>query len=152
MSSSSSHSSNHPFEDPPYQPSDTTRYDRPDDCNTSLIQPALAYARPSDPLLALPPPSHLRPNRPFLVRLVHACFHTEKYPLPILTTLSCISIFLNGLTANGVYAWPQYGPVIIKQVGFNLSQGQSIVVGGVLGTYLMAAPMGRMCDLKGPRL
>lgn len=145
----------------------TAPIDPPDNCDEELVRPALNYARESgeetdsstalaplipfsastDPLLAIPPPS-LRPNRPWYIRILH----TEHYPLPLLISLTCVSIFLNALTANGVYAWPQYGPVVIKNVGFNLSQGQSIVVIGIMGLYLMAAPLGRLCDIKGPRL
>ncbi|KAJ9094313.1 hypothetical protein QFC19_007998 [Naganishia cerealis] len=61
------------------------------------------------------------------------------------------NICLNAITTNGVYAWPQYGPVVIEKLGMTVTQGQTIVLGGICGTYLMAAPVGRLCDVKGPR-
>lgn len=101
-----------------------------------------------DPLLAIDPPDHLAPNQALWRRI----FHVRHYPRQVLFPLMCLCICLNAITTNGVYAWPQYGPVVVENLGMTVTQGQTIVLGGICGTYLMAAPVGRLCDLKGPRL
>jgi hypothetical protein len=102
----------------------------------------------ADPLLELQPPEHLSPNRSAWRRM----FHVHHYPRKILLPLMCLSICLNAITTNGVYAWPQYGPIVVEKLGFSVTQGQMVVLFGICGTYLMAAPVGRLCDVKGPRL
>jgi hypothetical protein len=102
----------------------------------------------ADPLLELDPPQHISPNRSAWRRM----FHVRHYPRKILLPLMCLSICINAITTNGVYAWPQYGPIVVEKLDLTLAQGSQIVLGGICGTYLMAAPVGRLCDVKGPRL
>ncbi|KAK8844774.1 hypothetical protein IAR55_006624 [Kwoniella newhampshirensis] len=73
-------------------------------------------------------------------------------PRPVQILLTCLSITLSALQANGVYCWGTYGPVVIKSLGLDGTQGQTIVIGGVLGVYLMAAPLGSFTDRYGPRI
>jgi len=68
-----------------------------------------------------------------------------------LPTVYCTDTALNALTANGPYVWPTYGPIVIERLGLSVTQGSTIALGGVLGTYLGAAPLGRFSDKKGPR-
>ena len=116
--------------------------------SVSIPTPMLIQQSLADPLLALDPPKHLAPNQALWRRI----FHVRHYPRQLLFPLMCLSICLNAITTNGVYAWPQYGPVVVENLGMTVTQGQTIVLGGICGTYLMAAPVGRLCDLKGPRL
>jgi hypothetical protein len=98
--------------------------------------------------MAVDPPEHLKPNRPLLRRVTHI----DHWPEPLRIALTCLCVAANTLTANGVYAWPQYGVVVVKKLGLTAAQGQTIVTMGICGTYLMAAPLGNLCDKKGPRL
>ncbi|RXK42690.1 hypothetical protein M231_00246 [Tremella mesenterica] len=66
--------------------------------------------------------------------------------------LTCLSITLSACQANGVYCWPTYGPVVAKQLSLTGSQAQTIVVGGILGVYIMAAPLGSLTDRYGVRV
>ncbi|TXT13159.1 hypothetical protein VHUM_01560 [Vanrija humicola] len=63
----------------------------------------------------------------------------------------CLSIAMSAVQANGVYCWSTYGPVVSKTLGLNGTQSQTIVVGGILGVYLCAAPVGALTDHYGPR-
>ncbi|ORX35110.1 major facilitator superfamily domain-containing protein [Kockovaella imperatae] len=65
--------------------------------------------------------------------------------------LTCTSIGLSSLQANGVYCWPTYGPVVVRQMELTGPQAQTIAVGGILGVYIMAAPLGSLTDRYGPR-
>ncbi|KAL1407246.1 hypothetical protein Q8F55_006664 [Vanrija albida] len=72
-------------------------------------------------------------------------------PRSVRIALMCTSIALSAVQANGVYCWSTYGPVVSKQLGLNGTQAQTIVVGGILGVYLCAAPVGALTDHYGPR-
>ncbi len=98
--------------------------------------------------MAMSPPETLKTNR----SLFHRVIHVAHWPKPLQIALTCLCIAGNTLTANGVYAWPQYGVVIIKKLGLTAAEGQTIVIMGICGTYLMAAPLGSMCDKRGPQL
>ncbi|KAE8541326.1 hypothetical protein D1P53_002685 [Cryptococcus gattii VGV] len=54
--------------------------------------------------------------------------------------------------ANGVYCWGTYGPVVATIRQLDATQAQTIVVGGIVGVYLMAAPLGSLTDRYGPRI
>nr|XP_031862035.1 uncharacterized protein CI109_002448 [Kwoniella shandongensis]KAA5529107.1 hypothetical protein CI109_002448 [Kwoniella shandongensis] len=74
------------------------------------------------------------------------------FPRPVQTALTCLSIALSALQANGVYCWGTYGPVVVRKLELEGTEGQTIVIGGVLGVYLMAAPLGSITDRYGPRV
>ncbi|RSH83997.1 putative monocarboxylate transporter mch1 [Saitozyma podzolica] len=59
--------------------------------------------------------------------------------------LTGLSICLSALQANGV------GPEVAKRLDLSGTEAQTIVVGGILGVYLMAAPLGSLTDRYGPR-
>ncbi|ORY26479.1 major facilitator superfamily domain-containing protein [Naematelia encephala] len=80
-------------------------------------------------------------------RLLHL-----EFPRSVQLPLTCLSIGLSALQANGVYCWPTYGPVIGRMLELNGAQTQTIVVGGILGVYLCAAPLGALTDRYGPRI
>ncbi|KLT41697.1 MFS general substrate transporter [Cutaneotrichosporon oleaginosum] len=65
--------------------------------------------------------------------------------------LMCVAVLMSAVQANGVYCWPTYGPIVQQRLGLSTTEAQTIVVGGILGVYLCAAPMGALVDRHGPR-
>ncbi|WVQ72215.1 hypothetical protein IAR50_001762 [Cryptococcus sp. DSM 104548] len=74
------------------------------------------------------------------------------FPRPVHIALTCTSIAASALQANGVYSWGTYGPVVAKWKELDGTEAQTIVVGGIVGVYLMAAPLGWLTDRYGPRV
>lgn len=75
-----------------------------------------------------------------------------RLPRPLAAALTCLSIAASALQANGVYCWGTYGPVVASMRQLDGTQAQTIVVGGIVGVYLMAAPLGSLTDKYGPRI
>ena len=50
-----------------------------------------------------------------------------------------------------MYCWPIYGPVVASQMELTGPQAQTIALGGILGVYLLAAPLGALIDRYGTR-
>ncbi|WVQ82871.1 hypothetical protein IAT38_005007 [Cryptococcus sp. DSM 104549] len=97
-----------------------------------------------------PPPdidAILRRKRHWGRRLLYLDF-----PRPVQAVLTCVSIATSALQANGVYCWGTYGPVVARKLQLDGTEAQTIVVGGILGVYLMAAPLGALTDRYGPRV
>ncbi|ODN86849.1 hypothetical protein L198_07214 [Cryptococcus wingfieldii CBS 7118] len=74
------------------------------------------------------------------------------FPRPVHVALTCISITASAIQANGVYCWGTYGPVVAQWKKLDGTEAQTIVVGGIVGVYLMAAPLGWLTDRYGPRV
>lgn len=93
------------------------------------------------------------------------------WPRPLANALTCLAIAASALQANGVYCWATYGPVVASMRRLDGTQAQTIVVGcvafpsrcrlapltqtahsGIVGVYLMAAPLGSLTDRYGPRM
>ncbi|EAL23140.1 hypothetical protein CNBA4850 [Cryptococcus deneoformans B-3501A] len=74
------------------------------------------------------------------------------WPRPLANALTCLAIAASALQANGVYCWATYGPVVASMRRLDGTQAQTIVVGGIVGVYLMAAPLGSLTDRYGPRI
>lgn len=58
-------------------------------------------------------------------------FQLPHIPMPraVQLPLTCLSIGLSSVQANGVYVWPTYGPVVMKKLELSGTEGQTIVVG-----------------------
>ncbi|TYJ53050.1 hypothetical protein B9479_006329 [Cryptococcus floricola] len=83
----------------------------------------------------------------------HRALHLDfPLPRPVHVALTCISITASALQANGVYCWGTYGPVVAQWKELDGTEAQTIVVGGIVGVYLMAAPLGWLTDRYGPRV
>ncbi|KIR53778.1 hypothetical protein I315_03904 [Cryptococcus gattii Ru294] len=84
----------------------------------------------------------------------HSAFPAPRLhlPRPLAVALTCLSIAASALQANGVYCWGTYGPVVATIRQLDATQAQTIVVGGIVGVYLMAAPLGSLTDRYGPRI
>ncbi|ODN73718.1 hypothetical protein L202_07258 [Cryptococcus amylolentus CBS 6039] len=83
----------------------------------------------------------------------HRALHGHiDLPRPVHVALTCISITASALQANGVYCWGTYGPVVAQWKELDGTEAQTIVVGGIVGVYLMAAPLGWLTDRYGPRV
>jgi hypothetical protein len=89
----------------------------------------------------------LRTKRKWYYSLLHS-----ELPRAVQLPLTCLAICLSSVQANGVYVWPTYGPVVMRRLELGGTEGQTIVVGGILGVYIMAAPLGSLTDRHGPRL
>ncbi|WVR03076.1 hypothetical protein IAU60_000065 [Kwoniella sp. DSM 27419] len=106
--------------------------------------------QPPPPMTPLEPPdipSILRSKRTLRSRIL-----SFEFPRPAQVALTCLSISLSALQANGVYCWGSYGPVVARSLEMDGTQAQTIVVGGILGVYLCAAPLGSLTDKYGPRV
>ncbi|KIS00547.1 hypothetical protein L804_01962 [Cryptococcus deuterogattii 2001/935-1] len=84
----------------------------------------------------------------------HSAFPVPRlhFPRPLTVALTCLSIAASAVQANGVYCWGTYGPVVATMRQLDGTQAQTIVVGGIVGVYLMAAPLGSLTDRYGPRI
>ncbi|WWD06342.1 hypothetical protein V865_004432 [Kwoniella europaea PYCC6329] len=119
---------------PPLHPSTTHYEDEP---------------QPPPPMTPLDPPdvpAILRSKRSWKRQIL-----SLDLPRPLQIALTCFSIAISAVTANGVYCWGTYGPVVAKLLELDGTQAQTIVVGGILGVYLCAAPLGALTDKYGPR-
>ncbi|WVN87586.1 uncharacterized protein L203_102769 [Cryptococcus depauperatus CBS 7841] len=74
------------------------------------------------------------------------------FPRPVHLGLTCLSIAASASQANGVYCWGTYGPVVARMMKLDGTEAQTIVVGGIVGVYVMAAPLGSLTDTYGPRI
>ncbi|OCF41051.1 hypothetical protein I317_05162 [Kwoniella heveanensis CBS 569] len=106
--------------------------------------------QPPPPMTPLEPPdvsAILRSKRSLKSQIL-----SLELPRPLQIGLTCFSISISALQANGVYCWGTYGPVVAKMLELDGTQAQTIVVGGILGVYLCAAPLGALTDKYGPRI
>ncbi|WVF66511.1 hypothetical protein IAT40_001251 [Kwoniella sp. CBS 6097] len=105
--------------------------------------------QPPPPMTPLEPPnvSEILRSKRSLKRQILSL----DLPRPLQIGLTCFSISISALQANGVYCWGTYGPVVAKMLELDGTQAQTIVVGGILGVYLCAAPLGALTDKYGPR-
>ncbi|WWC90200.1 uncharacterized protein L201_005133 [Kwoniella dendrophila CBS 6074] len=123
---------------PPLHPSTTHYIDEP---------------RPPPPMTPLEPPdipAILRSKRSLKRQILS--FDLNFLPRSFQIGLTCFSIGISAVQANGVYCWGTYGPVVAKQLQLDGTQAQTIVIGGILGVYLCAAPLGALTDKYGPRI
>nr|XP_019014016.1 uncharacterized protein I206_00093 [Kwoniella pini CBS 10737]OCF52797.1 hypothetical protein I206_00093 [Kwoniella pini CBS 10737] len=122
---------------PPLHPSTTHYQDEP---------------QPPPPMTPLEPPdvpAILRSKRSLKRQIL-----SLDFPLPrqLQIGLTCFSIAISAVQANGVYCWGTYGPDVAKSLKLDITQAQTIVIGGTLGVYLCAAPLGALTDKYGPRV
>jgi hypothetical protein len=63
----------------------------------------------------------------------HPILHPRLPDLPraVQLPLTCLTICLSAVQANGVYVWPTYGPVVMRKLELSGTEGQTIVVGYV---------------------
>ncbi|WVW81265.1 hypothetical protein I302_103256 [Kwoniella bestiolae CBS 10118] len=105
--------------------------------------------QPPPPMTPLDPPdipAILRSKRSWKRQIT-----SMDLPRPLHIGLTCFSIGISAVTANGVYCWGTYGPVVARLLELDGTEAQTIVVGGILGVYLCAAPLGALTDKYGPR-
>ncbi|WRT63169.1 uncharacterized protein IL334_000072 [Kwoniella shivajii] len=106
--------------------------------------------QPPPPMTPLEPPdipAILRSKRSLKAQIL-----TLDLPRPFQIAVTCFSIGISALQSNGVLCWGTYGPVVAKSLELDGTQAQTIVVGGILGVYLCAAPLGALTDKYGPRI
>nr|XP_018266146.1 uncharacterized protein I303_00115 [Kwoniella dejecticola CBS 10117]OBR88304.1 hypothetical protein I303_00115 [Kwoniella dejecticola CBS 10117] len=122
---------------PPLHPSTTHYQDEP---------------QPPPPMTPLEPPdvpAILRSKRSLKRQILSL---NVTLPRPLQIGLTCFSIAISAVQANGVYCWGTYGPDVARSLKLDITQAQTIVIGGTLGVYLCAAPLGALTDKYGPRV
>ena len=69
----------------------------------------------------------LKKRRKWYYRVLHP--DLPALPRAVQLPLTCATICLSSVQANGVYVWPTYGPVVMRKLELSGTEGQTIVVG-----------------------
>lgn len=89
--------------------------------------PSVHHRIPTDDLAPPDLDRILKRKRTWYYTLLHP--RLPEFPRAVQLPLTCLTICLSAVQANGVYVWPTYGPVVMRKLELSGTEGQTIVVG-----------------------
>ncbi|KAK4688251.1 hypothetical protein P7C73_g1872, partial [Tremellales sp. Uapishka_1] len=80
------------------------------------------------------------PDLPQLLRSKKKGYRWHRFEIPrsVQIPITCLSITMSALQANGAMVWPTYGPVVAQQLELTGPQAQTIALGGSLVSALVS--------------